>query len=445
MEQKYLVALETGSSKIRGAIGVVDASGILTVKAVEEERLTDGVRYGCVRNVAEVAQAMNNILDRLQQREPTRAITGVYASLGGKSTMLSTCRIDRRLPLETEITDEHVRQVMEEARATVLNDREIVAVTPRGFVIDGDRTQNPVGTFGRNIEATYNLVSCRTQLKSTLTYVLGKTDTEVHGLVVRQIALADLVLTRDEKRLGVMLVDFGAETVTVSFYKDGVLVYLATLPMGSRNITRDITALNYLEERAEQFKKVGGNAMVSPGASAIVDGMDYTEINNYVSARAGEIIANINNQIELAGLKKEKLGAGIVIVGSGALLKGFQERLHDTTKLNVRAGISVGDVRIADPRINVTEAIDVISVLRSVAPDAQECTELETVEYYDPEPAAPDATASTPDNNKEDDDDPFEEDEEFDRKSRRSGWGFFQKVRESIAGALNENDDDDLG
>ena len=46
MEQKYIIALEVGSSKIRGALGVTDGSGILTVKAVEEERLVDSVRHG---------------------------------------------------------------------------------------------------------------------------------------------------------------------------------------------------------------------------------------------------------------------------------------------------------------------------------------------------------------------------------------------------------------
>lgn len=47
MEEKTIVALEIGSSKIKGAIGSVDpSSGALSVKAVEEERISDIVRYG---------------------------------------------------------------------------------------------------------------------------------------------------------------------------------------------------------------------------------------------------------------------------------------------------------------------------------------------------------------------------------------------------------------
>ena len=76
MEDKYIVALEIGSSKIKGAIGTVDASGTLSVKTVEEERLIDSVRYGCILNVLETATAIRTVLNRLEQREPQRKITG---------------------------------------------------------------------------------------------------------------------------------------------------------------------------------------------------------------------------------------------------------------------------------------------------------------------------------------------------------------------------------
>ena len=72
MEEKYIVALEIGSSKIKGAIGTVDSAGALSVKAVEEEKLADVVRYGCIRNVVETANAIRTVIGRLEQREPGR-------------------------------------------------------------------------------------------------------------------------------------------------------------------------------------------------------------------------------------------------------------------------------------------------------------------------------------------------------------------------------------
>lgn len=456
MEQKYIVALETGSSKIRGAIGCVDASGNLTVKAVEEERLTDCVRYGQVRNVAGVSQAVSDILSRLEQREPGRKINAVYAALGGKSTMLTTCTIERRLPAETEVTREHVEQLADEARSTVLNEREIIAVTPRGFAVDNAPTMHPEGEFGRTIEAEYNLVSCRNQLRRNLKLVLDKTGMEAAGFVPRQLALADLVLTDEEKRLGCMLVDFGAETVTVSVYKGGVLLYLATLPLGSRNITRDITTLHHLEEKAEHLKKNIGNAASGPGA----DGADYSEINALVAARAAEIIANIREQIAYARLTPDDLPAGIVITGGGAKLRGFNSALQKATGLQVRTGLPGSYVRIVDNRIQPVDAVDVIAILAAVARTGSSCmSEIEPEPAPEPEYDRPEhgkcpsvgtlesvnAAASgriepTPE---EDYDDLDDDEDDYPAPKRRRAGKFFDIIKKKVAGLMIDDTEDD--
>ncbi|MBQ9073012.1 MAG: hypothetical protein IJY30_00890, partial [Muribaculaceae bacterium] len=66
MEQKYIVAIEIGSSKIKGAIGTVDESGGLTILSIEEEKMIDYVRYGCIQNVAEVGTRVMRILRLLE-------------------------------------------------------------------------------------------------------------------------------------------------------------------------------------------------------------------------------------------------------------------------------------------------------------------------------------------------------------------------------------------
>ena len=114
-EEKYIVALEVGSSKIKGAVGVVDPAGTLTVKAVEEEKLVDSVRYGCVRNVAEVSRAIRAIIDRLELRESPRKIEGVYLAVGGRSLLSSVIDVERRLPTEMEITGEMIDDIFSEA------------------------------------------------------------------------------------------------------------------------------------------------------------------------------------------------------------------------------------------------------------------------------------------------------------------------------------------
>lgn len=365
---RYIVAFEIGSSKIRGAVGVVDNSGVVDVIAVEEEKLTDRVRYGCIQNV-DVANAIDTVVERLQAYpavEP-RTITGVYVGLGGRSLTSTMVDVSMQLPVETEITEPIITELKKRAAATTDPDRDTVDVVPVRFTVDNKTQTSPVGTFGQSLSARATVLSCSPQIKRILRRVItDRLGLNINGYITRPLAEAAMVLTEDERRLGCMFVDFGAETTTVSVYRGGAPVYVATLPIGSRNITLDLIALNYIEERAEEIKKVSGNALAVDAArrgKGYAEGIDYTDINNYVHARADEIVANIIAQIEYAGVTAADLPGGIVIVGGGARLRGFNELLQQQSKLPVRQGVPSASVRITDGSIHGTEMVDVISVL----------------------------------------------------------------------------------
>ena len=102
-------------------------------------------------------------------------------------------------------------------------------------------------------------------------------------------------------------------------------------------------------------------------------GQDFTEINNYVSARAGEIIANIMEQMSIAGFSTENLPGGIIIVGQGAKLNGFTRRLENMSKMKVRVGMPSSRIRIADSHIAPADSVDVIALLNATRDSAVEC------------------------------------------------------------------------
>ena len=383
MEQKYIVALEIGSSHIRAAVGVVDESGVLTILAVEDENAINVVRYGWIQNVEEVSNRINKLIKKLEnyQSISPRKIKSVYVSIGGRSTMATSRQIVRHFDDGVDITDKIIQQIKDEARQMVVSDRKVIEVLPREFAVDNLDCPNPVGTVGRNIKAEINLVTCKPVIgySNIQRAVTERQQLNIKGEIVRQSAIADLVLTSDEKKLGCMLVDFGPETTTVSMYKNGTLRYFETLPLGSRNITRDIMSLNHTEENAEQLKKVLGDVVnVEPNYRKHDFDGDATEVNNYVRARAGEIIVNIIEQPKYAGYKiSSDLPGGIIIVGAGAKLKGFTDQLASQSGLNLRLGNIPGTIRISDPKLQSLDFIDVIALLNAAARrNPQECTEV---------------------------------------------------------------------
>ena len=370
MDEKTIIALEIGSSKIKGAIGTISPDAALNVTAVEEEPILDIVRYGMIRNIFETAQAVRNVISRLENRESPRKVQAVYLSVGGRSLVSQPIERERRLPTESIITKEIIDDITAEVIDSPLHDRTIVGATPRELLIDNAVTTRPIGVMGSHVQARLNLISCRTQMMRNLAVVVEeKLGLKIADTFVRPIAIADLVLLNDEKKLGCMLVDFGAETTTVAIYRGGSLQHLAVLPMGSRNITRDIASLNYLEEQAEDIKKNAGSA-IPTGAEGIPtspQSPDMVTINNYVAARAGEIILNICEQIKYAGLSADRLPYGIIIVGRGSRLARFNQRLEQMSGMKVRTGVPGNRLRILDGRIQVADSVDVLATLAAAA------------------------------------------------------------------------------
>ncbi len=334
---------------------MADEAGMVDVIAAEEEKLIDSVRYGCIQNV-DVSNAISRVCERLEAypRLKDATITGVYVGLGGKSLSSKIVEVSTTLPAEMEITAQLVADLKAKAETMVDTSRDVVDVVPVRFAVDNKAQNNPVGSYGQQLGARMAAVSCMPQIKRMLRRVLAeRLGFDINGYIVRPLAEAAMALTDDERRLGCLFVDFGAETTTVAIYKNGAPVYLVTLPMGSRNITIDLTSLNYIEERADEIKRNSGNAMPPEGIRRPgADGIDYTEVNNYVHARAAEIIQNILAQIEYAGLKAADLPGGIVIVGGGSRLRGFNDLLGKQGKMKVRMGSVQGPVRISDGAIH---------------------------------------------------------------------------------------------
>lgn len=386
--KQYIIAIEVGSSKITGALAEKTSNGLITFEALEEERMTDIVRYGCIKNVDETSNRIHRIIKKLEARSVLggRKIKSVFVGVGGHSVKIIKKTVERDYSEDTTINEELLRMMEKQARSEVLEGYEILDVVPEQIEVDKILIKNPVGMIGKKITIKYNLVIGREQLRANLKRVLvDHLQLKVEGYDVTALSIARQVLTEDERQLGSMLVDFGAETTTVSIYKDNYLAYLFTMPMGSRNITRDITSLKIVEDVAETIKKTAGNAIKPDSKDNLnIEGVNYLEAENYIIARSNEIVANIVAHIEYAGMSMSEIPGGIVVVGGGANLNGFIELLHNQTNIAVRKGIPSEGVNLIEKKANNLEYVSIVSLVASAAefikPGYSCCTELPAIE-----------------------------------------------------------------
>lgn len=384
-EERYIAAIEISSSKISGAVGRVrnNAPTRLEVLAVETERITDIVNHGSIVNIEMVGNCVGRIVKRLEQRISTnvkeRKIKRLYVGLSGRSLRNIKTEITRNLPDDTEITDSLLQSLRLDARNSSIDGTlEVCDAIPRSFSVNNNETYNPVGICGNKIVGRYNLIVCRPLLSKHLMRVIrDKAGLGVADLVITPLALGDLVLSSDERRLGCMLVDMGAETTTVSLYKDNTLVYLAVLPMGSRNITLDITSLNILEDKAEDIKTKSGSAIMPENQSSLnISGVRMIDVNNRIVARSEEIVANIVEQIEYAGMSAKNLPGKIVIAGGGFHLNKMAELLRGNSDLSVRRATLPVNISFEDTQASGYDCLQLVSILYAGLHDSSmECIE----------------------------------------------------------------------
>lgn len=367
-EERYIAAIEISSSKIIAAVGRTYGEGHLEVIAVEQEKGVDAVRYGIIQNLEETSVKAARIIDRLERRTGVapKQIKGLFVGLSGRSLRSIPTEVQINLPDETEISEEILNRLRNDAMRTAIdNSLEVVDAVPRLYKVGKTETYSPKGIVGNFIQATYDLIVCRPELKRNLTRTISdKLGIRINGFIVTALATGQLILTPDEKRLGCMLVDMGAETTTVTIYRKGCLAYFATLPLGGRNITRDITSLNVLEENAEDIKITSGNAIPRETQSSLnLNGVKLSDVSNLVVARSEEIVANIVEQMEYAGLKESDLPGGIICIGGGSRLQGMTDLIAQQSNLPVRKGKLPNYATIDETKATGHDMEEIVSVM----------------------------------------------------------------------------------
>lgn len=373
-EDKYTAAIEISSSKIIGAVGIMRKEGKMDVLAVEQERCINYVSMGFIQNVEETAHRINRLIEKLEKKVSSPGaqlrITKVFVGLSGRSMRSISVDTHVSLPEDSIVSKEIVAQLHEQACHQPLDGTlEMMDCVPRIYLVDKRETPQPEGWVGSSVEATFDLLVSRPELKKNILRTFSKLpNLEVAQFIITPLATGQLVVSEDQKELGCMLVDMGAETTTVIIYRSGALNYYATLPMGSRNITRDIMTLKVSEERAEDLKLTAGNALPPTQRSTLdYHGVKQSDVSDLVVARAEEITANIMAQVQYAGLTNEDLPRGIILIGGGSKLNGMEELLRNLSDLKVQKGEFPSYINMVDSKVPTVETLEVVGVLYAAA------------------------------------------------------------------------------
>jgi cell division protein FtsA len=359
-EEKYVVALDIGTSKVCVLVGEVNERGQLEIIGKGTAPMK-GTRRGNIINLDQAIDAVKKAVDEAEVMAGLQ-IESVYVGVAGDHIRSVNSRgVVSVVGKHREITREDVERVIEASKSiNIPAELELLHVIPREFVVDGqDGIHDPVGMTAQRLEANVHIVTgARTHDQNILTCV-NKAGIAVQELVLEQLAAGEAVLTHDEKEMGVLLMDLGAGTTDYAVFLEGNVVHTNVLPVGAGHFTSDISVvLRTPMEDAERIKKRYGCALASlvteddPIEVPTVGGrapkiLSRHELTGILEPRAAEIAKLVYRDLEKVGLEKE-IRSGVVVVGGGAEMDGMVEMIEQVFDQQARKGVPRGLGGLAD-------------------------------------------------------------------------------------------------
>lgn len=376
----YIAAIEIGSSKISGAIGIQTYSGT-KIMAYASEPVNGFIAKGVVRNVDETGNCLTSLINRLETQMNNITVEKAYIAFGGLSMHSIKSTVTRDFDEYTKITQATIDEMALENDAvfTVPEGYQKVQVVALEYKLNGDKNIMPIGVPTKHIECNYLNIIVREQYMRQLQDSFNMANIKITDSFNAARIDAETILSEEETINGTALVNIGAETTTIAIYTNKLLRKLNVIPLGSSNITKDLCAEQMSPAEAEQIKIFKG---YNPEADDNGDKQGQT-VNMIISARMAEILQNVKYQIETSG---ENVG-NIVFTGGGSNLKGICNIIDDNIpNFKIRIATDCKFCIDSDENLELTTGAITPTLYGLLSRGKENCCKEETVVEQSAEP-----------------------------------------------------------
>ncbi|MEZ0244897.1 MAG: cell division protein FtsA [Sphingomonas sp.] len=351
-----ITALDVGSSKVSALIAQRTDDGQLIVLGTGQ-RESKGVKRGYVADMASTELAIREAVEQAERLAGTN-IEDVWVSFSAGGLVSDVVKLEADLGghrvEQTDIDDllKAGRDAINPAGKMVLH------AQPTCYTLDGlEGVKKPLGLHADRLGVDIHVVSTEGSPVRNLDLCVRSAHLEVRSIIAAPVATGLACLSEEDREIGVALVEIGAGVTNVSVFAGGVLAGLASIPMGSADITDDIaSAFGTARNWAERTKCFHGSANISPRdnhdmidvvAAEAEDGAEGQRITKaqligVVRQRLERLMAEVQKELKRLGFS-DPVGRQIVLTGGGAELKGIadyaQQMLGSAVKIGRPRGL----------------------------------------------------------------------------------------------------------
>lgn len=344
--EEIVVGIDVGTTKVCTLVGRVENGPSLRILGVGIEP-SNGIKKGMIVDLAAASQAITRSVEKAESTSGLE-ITSALVSMAGAH--VSSVNSRGAAAVNGNIIEQYdLTHALEQARAVAIpHDREIIHVIQRGFSVDGqDGIRNPKGMHGYRLEVEAHIITASAATSDNLRQCVGAAGVDIQQFVLNPLASGEVVLTEQERQMGVAVCDIGGGTTDLAIYVDGDVWHTMVLAVGGNHITQDIAhGLRLSFEQAEDVKKQQGHAVRSSvGAEEYFAirpfGEDHAvqinrrDLAHIIEARVAEIFSLTLQEIKRSGYDG-LLPAGMVLTGGTAALPGIKRVASEVLSVPVR-------------------------------------------------------------------------------------------------------------
>lgn len=344
-----IVAFDFAGTGIRAIAAEVKEDNAIRIIS-EEKRKVEGIKNGIIGQPSGTAFNVVSLLKELQNsagiREPIKKFSTAF---GGKSMKIIQASVQRKLNRSKEITADIIDSLaLECEKSYQVEDMVVYDTIPVVYEVDSVEMENPEGKRGNYIRANYHLVVGSAGMKVQLQKCMERiVNSRIEHMPLAAEAFAIAVSEEEDRQAGCAVINMGDSSTTLAIYQDEILQYLLVVPLGGRNITRDIEEIGITEEYAEKLKCKKGVAMESlvdapvniriparnPSDPPVI--VTNTFLSMIIESRLDEIFKPVFKVLQQY---EDQLPNGIIISGGAAKLGNMKEYMEQKSGLPTRYG-----------------------------------------------------------------------------------------------------------
>lgn len=335
-----LLAIDIGTINVTAVVAKNDYDNKINILGTGTAP-SEGINKGSIVNIDKASSCIKAAADSAK-RSFGQEVDSTIVSVSGTYTKSIRSMGSINIP-NGQITPNEIKLVLETAlyNATIVPDFEVIHVLPIYFKVDDAReVKNPLNMNGSRLDVSVYIVTAKKTALINIQSALNNANLEVNNFVLNGYASSLAVLEEEQKNLGIAVIDLGGSTSEISVFKGNSIIFNDFLPIGSQNITKDLsimlhTPMNAAEEVKTKYGTLfpidlnDSNSVKRIKLPTIGDEQNHSEhsldrIGMIIHARVEEMLIMLRDLIYKSGVH-ESINAGIVLTGGMSKLPGIKK------------------------------------------------------------------------------------------------------------------------